>query len=530
MNSIKKIKRRTFVKTAGLGALATGGMLTFCGRENSRAAGTEPDFSPDLELNLTAKPGRVQILNGAETAVWHYSGQVVKGDDSALLNLPDTYLGPIIKVRRGQKVRINFRNQVDQVSIVHWHGLHVPPEADGHPRYVIEPGKEYVYEFKVMDRPGTYWFHPHPHRITGPQVYRGLAGMFLVTDEEEEQLNLPSGDHDVPIVIQDRLFNQDNQLVYIQNRMQQMLGFLGDTVLVNGKPGYTLNADTGIYRLRILNGSNSRIYKLAWRDGQPMTVIGTDGGLLEKPVVRPYLTLGPAERFDVIADFSNHKPGDKLEMISLPIPGVDASMGGMMGRGMMGGMNRNVPENGAPLDIMTVNIRQQTDSSFQRPSELLRLEYPSLQNAINSDNPRRFEFAMTGHMQWTINGKTFEMTDVAGYEKVKLGTTEFWEFINTGGGMGMMGGMMNLPHPVHIHGLQFRITDRRMHPRFAATWEALKDGVIDDSRKDSFLLLPGARVRVLLRFEDFTGLYLYHCHNLEHEDMGMMRNYKIEPA
>ncbi|MDZ7723011.1 MAG: multicopper oxidase domain-containing protein [candidate division KSB1 bacterium] len=522
------MKRRTFFKTAGLGALAANGLLSSCGRGNtSRAAKPDPDFIPDIEINLTAKPGRLQILDGPETGIWHYTGEVIKGDANALTNLPDTWVGPVIKARRGQKMRIYFRNQVDQVSIIHWHGLHVPPEADGHPRYVIKPGGEYVYEFTIMDRPGTYWFHPHPHGKTGPQVYRGLAGLFLVTDEEEEQLNLPAGDHDVPLIIQDRQFSPDNQLIYIQNRMQQMLGFLGDTVLVNGKSGYTLKADTGVYRLRILNGSNSRIYKLAWQDGTPMTVIGTDGGLLKEPVTRPFLTLGPAERFDVIADFSDRHPGDELKLVSLPIPGVDAGMG-MMGRGMMGGTNRNVPENGAAFDISRVKITHKANNRFQLPSKLSDFEPLSAQDATNSNEPRRFEFAMGRHMQWTINGRTFEMTDVADYEKVKLNTTEIWEFINAGGDMGMMGGMMNMPHPVHIHGLQFKIFDRQIDPRFAAAWDALKDGVVDHGRKDSFLLLPGARVQVALRFEDFSGLYLYHCHNLEHEDMGMMRNYRIE--
>ena len=342
-------------------------------------------------------------------------------------------------------------------------------------------------------------------------------------------LNLPSGDYDIPLVIQDRLFDANNQLVYIENRMEQMLGFLGDTILINGKRNEVMNLESRAYRFRILNGSNSRIYKLAWEDGTPITVIGTDGGLLQEPVTRPYLTLGPAERYDVIADFSTRESGDELRLVSEPIPGIQAAMGGMMGR-MRGGRGQRTtgPENGARLDILTVRIRQKVQSLFTLPNRLSNIEFPAEGSAINRHDPRQFEFAMRGHMQWTINDKTFDMTDVAENEKVKLNTTEIWEFINDGGGMGMMGGMMQMPHPVHIHGLQFRILERKIDSDFSPAWEALRDGVVDNSWKDSFLLLPGARVKVLLTFKDFKGMYLYHCHNLEHEDMGMMRTYLIE--
>ena len=530
---MSRLNRRKFIKTASKGASAAilpAGIGLACRAGNgSAAAQGDSNFVPHLEINLTAKPSDVQILDGASTAVWQYGGEVIKGDPSALVNVANTYLGPILKTRRGQNVRIRFHNLVDQESIIHWHGLHVPPEMDGHPRHVITEGETYVYEFQVVNRPGTYWFHPHPHRITGPQVYRGLAGLFLISEKNEEQLDLPSGDYDIPLVIQDRLFDANNQLVYVGNTMEQMLGFLGDTILINGKTNQVMNVESRAYRFRILNGSNSRIYKLAWQDGTPMTIVGTDGGLLQEPVTRPYLTLGPAERFDVIADFSGREVGDELRLVSESIPGIQVAMGGMMGR-MMGGMGQraSVPENGARLDILTIRINQKVERSFVLPKRLSDIEFQSKDSAVNRNNPRQFEFAMTGHMQWTINGRTFEMTDVADDERVKLNTTEIWEFINSGGGMGMMGGMMHMPHPVHIHGLQFQIVDRQIDPQFAEAWEALQDGVVDDGWKDSFLLLPGARVKVLLTFKDFKGMYLYHCHNLEHEDMGMMRNYLIE--
>jgi len=486
-----------------------------------------PDFNPDVEISLTASPGEVALFPGRPTKVWRYRAEVLKGPESAVQNLPDTYLGPIFRLRRGQKVRIFFHNGIDQVSVVHWHGLHVPQEYDGHPRYVIRKGETYVYEFEIKDFAGTYWFHPHPHGKTGPQVYRGLAGLFLISDDQEQALNLPSGEQDIPLVIQDRTFDRDNQLVYLTNRMQRMIGFLGGQILVNGRPEANLSLATRAYRLRLLNGSNSRIYKVAWSDGTPLTVIGTDGGLLEAPVEKSYVMLGPAERLDVWLDLSGRKVGTELELKSLPFSGASGGMmgggmggmmGGMMGRGRRGG---NVPENGAALSLLRIRVARKEAESRTLPERLVSRRRIDPAEAVNLNNPRRFVFAMNG-MQPTINGRTFQMTAVAGDEKVRLNTTEVWELVN--GSSGMMGGMMQIPHPVHVHGLQFQVLERSP----SAGWETIRDGFVDGGWKDSVLLMPGMRMKILLRFRDYPGLFLYHCHNLEHEDLGMMRNYLVQ--
>ena len=229
------------------------------------------------------------------------------------------YLGPIFNVKTGQTIRVHFTNELPEPSIVHWHGLHVPDTADGHPRLVIETGETYTYDFTIADRAGTYWYHPHPHGRTGVQAYAGLAGLFIIHDENELGLGLPSGDYDLPIVIQDRNFDENNQLLYGGNgMMDQMMGFLGNQVLINGQADFSLPVETRPYRLRLLNGSNSRIYKLAWEDGTPLTVLGTDGGLLEKPVEREYITLAPAQRVELWVDFSKDEVGIEKNLISLP--------------------------------------------------------------------------------------------------------------------------------------------------------------------------------------------------------------------
>lgn len=224
----------------------------------------------------------------------------MKGPPQSLHAIPDSYLGPILRLRKGQKVRIRFTNALPEPSIVHWHGMDMPSAMDGHPHSVIDPQNEFIYEFEVTNRAGTYWYHPHPHNRTGPQVYGGLAGLLLVSDAEERALNLPSGLEELICVLQDRSFDARNQLTYVPSGMGGMMehaqGFLGDRVLVNGTERPSLALATRAYRLRLLNGSNARIYKLAWSDGTPLTVIGTDGGLLQRPIEQPYLTLAPGQR------------------------------------------------------------------------------------------------------------------------------------------------------------------------------------------------------------------------------------------
>lgn len=490
-------------------------------------------FEPDIDISLTATPAEIQLLEGEKTAVYTYTSELIKGDSSSLQQIPNSYLGPIIRVKPNQKIRIRYNNELPDESIIHWHGLHVPEEMDGHPRYVINNGEQFVYEFVVNNRPGTYWFHPHPHGITGYQVYKGLAGMFII---EDNQSNLPSDKYEVPLVIQDRRFDSSNQLVYLENNMMDMMvGFLGNEILINGKSNSSMEVDKATYRFRVLNGSNSRIYKLAWSDGVNLTVIGNDGGLLSKPTEKPYIILGPGERIDVWRDLSNINSGEQIALNSLAFNsgtsmGMMGSGGGMMrGRGNMqrdNNLSDSYIDNGDALTLYNFIVSDKQGEVVSLPTEFEPIEQFDLSESVNQDSPRQFNFHFE-RMQWLINGKTFEMNEVADWEKVKLNTTEVWEFINGGSGGGMMGNMMSMPHPVHIHGLQFQIIERDVSEVPTAVWNSMKDGFIDEGWQDTFLLLSGMRVKVALRFEDFTGIFLYHCHNLEHEDMGMMRNYEV---
>ena len=516
------INRRRFLQMAAAGAagFVSGGFGSLlASRPADAQTKSNRNFVPDLDISLKATPTEIPIFPGNPTGVWRYEGKVLEGETASLVDLGRTYLGPIIRVHKGQRVRIRFTNDISQDTIVHWHGLHVPADMDGHPRYVIPKGQTYIYEFEVRNRAGTYWYHPHPHGMTGPQVYGGLAGLFLVFDDEERDAGLPTGEYDIPLVIQDRAFDNSNQLIYLSgHHMEQMTGFLGDWILVNGNPDFILPAATSAYRMRLLNGSNSRIYKLAWQDGSPLIIIGSDGGLLEKPVYRRYVMLAPGERLELWADFSTHAVGSETVLMSLPF---DAGMPGgrRMGRGMMGGgmmgSGGSLP-NGAGFPIFRVRVNRRETAKMALPERLSTITPFRASDALNSGNPRRFHLVMR-HMNWTINGRTFGIDAVANDEKVRMNTIEQWEFINEGGGMGMMG-VMNMPHPIHLHGKQFQVVERE---------GVTHAGYVDEGWKDTVLLMPGERIKLLVKFEDHPGLFLYHCHNLEHEDMGMMRNYFV---
>jgi FtsP/CotA-like multicopper oxidase with cupredoxin domain len=283
--------------------------------------------------------------------------------------------------------------------------------------------------------------------------------------------------------------------------------------MVNGHADFILPVATRAYRLRLLNGSNSRIYKLAWQDGSPLTVIGTDGGLLETPVQRDYVMVGPGERLELWVDFRRYPVGSETSLISLPFDGGMLG-GGRMGRGMMG--SGSALPHGAGFPIFKVSVNRREEATLALPKRLSTIKRYRPADAVNTDQPKKFYLEMR-HMTWTINGRAFRMQEVANDEKVRLNSLEVWEFINEGGGMGMMRGM-NMPHPIHLHGNQFQVLERR---------GVLHEGYVDDGWKDTVLLMPGERIRILVRFGDYPGLFLYHCHNLEHEDMGMMRNYLI---
>lgn len=509
--------RRAFLQSLAAGSIllaSKASTLSAATGHTMPPAEATPDFKPDLELDLIAALDEIGILPGAATRVWRFSGRVVRGDPGAFSIADGSQHIPVIRTRRGQKVRINFTNRLPEDSIVHWHGLHIVQRMDGHPMYAIGPGKRFVYEFVVDNRAGTYWFHPHPHERTGFQVYQGLAGLFLVGDEEEDAARLPSGAFDLPVVLQDRTFDAGGQLVYIgRSNRDRMMGFSGQRVLVNGAVDFGRAVSRTAYRLRLFNGSNATTYRLRWSNGTPFTLIGTDGGLLERPLSREVLNLAVAERADVWVDFAAEQPGAEIALLAESYSSMLENFTAMQ-------TGSTLVQGARPVARFKVSNGAARKSVL--PQRLSTYPPLRIEEASNRNAPRRFALSMM-RGRAMLNGRVFgRMDEVADDEKVRLGDTEVWEFANDAG-FGML-----MAHPMHVHNLQFKVTERSTLARPSTAGRALSQGFTDEGLKDVVLVLPGQRVKVLMKFENHTGIYLYHCHILEHEDLGMMRNYLVE--
>ncbi len=612
--------RRLFLTHSSLGLLAFAGMPTLLRAMGGMQAmptitpnKASPNFRPDVELELYCRSASVPILPGKSTLVQQYTGKLINGPSGTLVEIPNAYLGPLIHLQKGQKVRIHLHNNLAEPTITHWHGLHVPAEMDGHPRYAIAPGQTFVYEFEVLNRASMNIYHPHPHEATARQVYHGLAGALFVHDSEEAALGLPSGDYEIPLVIQDRRFDEDNQLLYaagMHGMHDRMMGYYGDRILVNGRPDFTIDVDTRAYRLRVLNGSTARIYKLGWDDGTPITVLGVDGGLLEVSENKPYVMLAPGERLDVWADFTGRAVGSQLVMRSLPFSGVlpkmaermQRGMGGMGGghqMGMMGGMMHGLAlPVGSDFPIFTARVKRKVSDSPTLPKQLSTIHRYGVGDTANANKPVPIGIS-EGPMAMLLNGRPYAFDDVQPNERIRLNTVQLMEIFHAhggghggkasveykaqepseqngsmqhggmggmgggrrghgmgmhggsedggmgmmggmhgggeqggmmgkGGGMGGMGMMMSMAHPIHLHGQSFQIVSRSMAPGNEEDYDSVRHGFIESGLKDTVLVMPGETVRIIKPFQDFKGLFMYHCHNLEHEDMGMMRDFLVE--
>lgn len=449
-----------------------------------------PSVSAD-NLTLRAAARRVEIAPGVLVEAWSPGEGPV---------------GPTIRVRTGDTARITLENALNEPTILHWHGLRVPEAADGHPSLVIPTGATYRYEFPVIDRAGTYWYHAHPHHRTGVQAYRGMAGLLLVSDAAEDALGLPSGDHDVPLLIQDRRLAADGTFSYEPAMHEQMEGFFGDAAFANGIRLPSLPVETTTYRFRIVNATTSRIMRLALSNGQPMTLIGNDGGLLPSPAAMTSIDIATGERVDVLVDFSKAPVGSKVMLKSAAFESP-ARMGGM-GRGMGGGMGMGRMgaggvAQGAAMDLVEFIVDRAVKPVAWKPRAFPRIAALDPRTASRT---RTFQFN-SAMMQHNINGREFDMERID--ETVRFGDTEVWTFVNDS----------PFPHPVHMHEVQFHVIERVGGRARIMPWER--------GLKDTVLVNPGERVSVAAKFDSYRGRFLMHCHNMVHEDMGMMMNYAV---
>jgi len=459
--------------------MGAGGLFSYLGVDEAWA---EPLRTPsDLVGPLVA--------TAASATVW-------PGRPTSLLTFGGAYPSPTLRARTGDVFEPRLENRLAESTNIHWHGLAAPANADGYPTDLILPGGARSYRFQIAERAGTYWYHPHPDGRTADQVYGGMAGFFIVEDDEERALGLPAGELDVPLLLQDRRRTADGSFRYSPSPMDLMSGYLGDAVLVNGTPDAELSVAATVYRFRLLNGSNARIFRVAFDDGRAFQVIAGDGGLLESAIPATGCFLGPGERAELLVDFSRDPVGRRLRLVSLPF-----STPGGMGPGM--GMG-SASSQGAAFSLLGVTITRPGPSA-PMPGRLVPLR------RLDSGRVEvRRRFVMDMRMPpfagaFTINGRSFDpgRVDV----RAERGAIESWEVVNAS----------TEAHPFHVHATQFQVVRRSSGP-LAPHETALKDTV---------LVWPGETVELLLRFEHHAGLYVLHCHNLEHEDAGMMLNLEV---
>lgn len=487
------MKRREFMKSSGLRAItALAGTSLFL-----KACHTEEDMIGEPNWIVEGSFDRPLFIpstvsNGITLNAQFGASELLKRKSSTTLGYGNDILGPTIRANTSETVNVLLQNGLSEETNIHWHGLILPENMDGHPKDVASPGGSLQYALPIQQRAGTYWYHPHPHGATARQVFMGLAGMFIVNDSEEAALNLPSGEFEVPLIIQDKHFDGAS-LDYSPNEDEIMTGYLGEQILVNGIHAPVLNVASGWYRLRILNGSTARVYNLAL-NGLPLHIIGADGGLLGAPETVSNIMLGPGERLDLLVDFSGQPIGKEFYLVSNKF-----SQYNVQGR--------------QAFNIMKFKVDRPSSVSFTLPSSLSNI--PALDH-LQAVAARTFDIAAMsdgagghgGMRRHSINGKTFEMDRVD--ETVQAGTTEVWEFDN------MMGDEI---HPMHVHGVQFQVL-HRMGGRNQVM-------PAEKGLKDTVLVMPGEKVKVIMTFPQYKGVFVFHCHNLEHEDDGMMLNYRI---
>ena len=312
----------------GLAALAFTPHRLFADDMDMDPSGTSPALTPFVDA-LRIPPVLTPVLNG-KTQIYNMTMQA--GFSKLHRDLPKTliwgfngiYPGPTIRATKGQPVVVRQINRLPTVHndgmadmalmepAVHLHGAHTSELDDGHPRQSIPQGGFRDYHYPNRQRAMPLLYHDHSHGQTGLHVYYGLAGAYIIDDPEEAALNLPSGDYDIPLLLQDRIFNADGSFNYAFNSSTRETGVLGDTILVNGVVQPYFKVARRKYRFRIINASNARLYQMQLSSGEPLIQIGTDGGLLAKPAPQTVIELAPFERADVVIDFGAYPLGSQI--------------------------------------------------------------------------------------------------------------------------------------------------------------------------------------------------------------------------
>ncbi|HVW30224.1 MAG TPA: multicopper oxidase domain-containing protein [Polyangiaceae bacterium] len=420
-------------------------------------APTSTDATTDYYA-ITVKTGTAQMRPGAPTPIVGFNG---------------IFPGPTLVATKGRAVQVTQTNAWTENITIHNHGHKAPAASDGHPIDYVTPGKSKVYTYPNDQNAATYWYHDHTMDLAGPHIYSGLAGFYVIHDTAEDALKLPSGKYDVPLMVQDKAFNDDNTLFYSTSTIGP--GFIGKVGVVNGVVSPHFDVDTHKYRLRLLNASNARLFKVALKSGKSFQVIGSDGGLLSAPVSVTALSIAPAERYDVVVDFSGSAVGTTETLVNT--------------------------ETTMPLitDLVEFRVKNAVTDDSTVPSTLAQIT--RLQEAASAGTATwTFSQDFTNNGEWTINNTIYDPARMD--QTSHLGSVYVWKLVNSSG----------FYHPFHKHLTEFQILDV----------DGKAPSPEQSGWKDTVQVPVGSTVRIIFADQTYTGTYVFHCHILEHEDHRMM--------
>ncbi|PZF90310.1 multicopper oxidase family protein [Micromonospora deserti] len=489
-----RITRRSLLKMGLIGVPAAtaslgGGLAVAWAAADTTTAGrlnfTNRLAIPPLATSRADESGR-RVFDLRTTAGEH---QFRPGRATATLGVNGGHLGPTLRATRDETVVINLRNALSEPTSLHWHGMHLPAAMDGGPHQMIEPGGVWTPTWRVAQPAATLWYHPHPHQQTARHVYLGMAGLFIV-DDPTTPAGLPSryGVDDIPVIVQDKQFGDDNQLDDSEAFWTSM-GILGDTICVNGTLAPYHDVTTERVRLRLLNASNARIYRFGFSDDRPFALVGTDGGLLAAPYETARIQLTPGERAEIVVTL---RPGERAVLRSYP-PEVGTNV-----------WNARFSGGHDTLDVLQLRAATQLSPSPPLPDRLADLP------RTDTSTPAAIRtFQLSGY---SINGARMDMSRID--FAVTRDTTEVWEIT----------AIDEAPHNFHVHEAQFRVLSvgGAPPPPELRGW------------KDTVHTPPNTPVRIALRFGDYVDRntpYMYHCHLLYHEDQGLMGQFVVvEPG
>ena len=494
-----------------VGAGPTAGPAEAVGIPASPAA--TPTVAPQATPAAALDPGALRIppllsppsRDGVRTfELALQRGQVAfeAGRPLATMGINGPYLGPTLRATQGDAVAFVVTNQLDTPTTLHWHGMHLPAAMDGGPHQTIAPGATWQPSYAIRQQAATLWYHPHLMGSTRAQVTGGMVGMVILDDDNPAQATLPHtyGVDDIPLILQDYAFANGRL-----GAGQGGGGGQGNRMLVNGALAPTLATAQARLRLRLLNATDQRIVTLGFAGDVPFRQVASDGGLLPVPVRLTRLTLGPAERAEVVIDLAD-APSDA------PLVLQPFGNGGGGGRGGNGG---NAGTGAALLTIRGPGVAAARAANLPTlPAQLNTIARLDPASAVVT---RTITLGGGGRGGTTINGQAMTsmaaMMDLTNVPRVRLGDLERWNIVNAS----------NDTHLLHVHDVQFQI----------ATRNGAVPGPGELGRKDTVQVRPGETVPLLLRFEDYADPntpYMFHCHILQHEDQGMMAQFVVVPA